>query len=331
MPISKPRHKLKANWTKYRDLCRHKISWAGVKKILTPLFFILVVTLLFKQAVNIEWDKVFTTFMKTPPLTLVTGLAIALACILVYGSYDLLGRYLTRARTGLIQNWFIAWISYAFNLNLGALVGGIAFRYRLYSKLGVSSGQATRIIGMSIMTNWLGYTFLAGLLLVFGQIDPPAGWAVNSLGLQVIGAVFIAVMTAYLWVCTFAKRRQYSLRNFSVKLPSWRLALIQLGLSSLHWTLMALTIYQFMPQDIGFTDVYAVLLVSGVAGAVTHIPGALGVLEAVFVMLLAGQADKATIIAALFAYRSVFYLAPLGLAVIGYVLFESFTKNAASS
>lgn len=331
MSTSEQHQERNSLWHKCTAFCRDNISWPWVKKILTLLFFVAVVTLLIKQAVGIEWSKVFTTFRETSSITLLTGFGIAFVCLLFYGSYDLLGRYLTRVRTGVPQNWFIAWISYAFNLNLGALVGGIAFRYRLYSKIGVSSGQATRIIGLSIMTNWLGYIFLAGVLFISGQIDPPESWVVNTLGLQIMGAVFVAVVAVYLWACAFAKQREYSLRGFSVNLPGWRLALIQLGLSSAHWTLMALAIYQFMPEDIGFADVYAVLLVSAVAGAVTHIPGALGVLEAVFVMLLAGQADKSTLIAALFAYRCVFYLAPLGLAVIGYLLFELFTKKSTHS
>ena len=34
----------------------------------------------------------------------------------------------------------VNFISYAFNLNLGSLVGGVAFRYRLYSRLGLDNG-----------------------------------------------------------------------------------------------------------------------------------------------------------------------------------------------
>ena len=90
---------------------------------------------------------------------------------------------------------------------------------------------------------------------------------------------------------------------------------------------MASVIYQFMPDDITFAMVFAVLLVSAVAGAAAHIPGGLGVIEAVFVALLASQADKPTIIAALFAYRCVFYLAPLALATVAYFIFEAFVRD----
>ena len=51
----------------------------------------------------------------------------------------------------------VNFISYAFNLNLGALVGGVAFRYRLYTQLGLKLGVITRVLSLSMLTNWLGY------------------------------------------------------------------------------------------------------------------------------------------------------------------------------
>jgi glycosyltransferase 2 family protein len=60
--------------------------------------------------------------------------------------------------------------------------------------------------------------------------------------------------------------------------------------------------------------VLGVLLLAAVAGVVTHVPAGLGVLEAVFVMLLSRHVGEAPLLAALLAYRAVYYLTPLGLA-----------------
>jgi hypothetical protein len=52
-----------------------------------------------------------------------------------YASFDLIGR--TYIRQDLTEtDPPVGIISYAFNLNLSAWVGGIAMRYRLYSRLG---------------------------------------------------------------------------------------------------------------------------------------------------------------------------------------------------
>ncbi len=67
-------------------------------------------------------------------------------------------------------------ISYAFNLNLGSLVGGLGFRFRLYSRQGVEDADITRTIAFSMWTNWFGYITLAGVLFLFHPIELPADW-----------------------------------------------------------------------------------------------------------------------------------------------------------
>ncbi len=70
------------------------------------------------------------------------------------------------------------------------------------------------------------------------------------------------------------------------------------------------------------------LLVSSIAGVIVHIPAGIGVLEAVFIALLAGEhTSKGTIIAALLAYRVLYYFIPLLLALICYLLLESQAKK----
>ncbi|MFG5409540.1 hypothetical protein ABXN37_17445 [Piscinibacter sakaiensis] len=65
------------------------------------------------------------------------------------------------------------------------------------------------------------------------------------------------------------------------------------------------------------------LLVAAVAGVLTHVPAGLGVLEAVFVALLGGTVPPATLVAALLLYRAFYYLAPLLLAAVVYLVLEA--------
>ena len=59
----------------------------------------------------------------------------------MYACFDLIGRTYIRQDLTWKQILPVGIISYAFNLNLSAWVGGIAMRYRLYSRLGVSKRQ----------------------------------------------------------------------------------------------------------------------------------------------------------------------------------------------
>ncbi|WP_020210615.1 lysylphosphatidylglycerol synthase domain-containing protein [Gilvimarinus chinensis] len=311
------------------SFAREKLPWPLLKKILTVVFFVLVAALIIKQGATIEWGKVWQTLKETSLTSLATGAGLGFLCYCVYASYDLLGRYLLRLKVAWPKMWFAAWLSYAFNLNLSSLVGGVAFRYRLYSRLGIKASDVTRILGISVATNWLGYVLLAGGLFVSGQIDPPDSWAVGKTALQVIGAVFLVIVAAYVATCWRASKREYTFKSTTVTLPPARISLLQLVMACAHWTLMASVIYQFMADDVAFPTVFAVLLVSALAGVITHIPGGLGVLEAVFIALLAGQVEKTDILAGLFAYRCVFYLLPLAVATPLYLMFEASTRNAA--
>ncbi len=301
-----------------------RINWPLTKKILTGLFFMLVVYLLVTRAATIDWSQVFTTFRQTPMSSLAIGFAVGLVSYAFYGSYDLIGRYLLKIKVSAFPTWLAGCISFACNLNLGAIVGSVAFRYRLYSRLGVAAGDVTQILGISVTTNWLTYIMLAGGLFVSGAISPPDSWFINKLVLQLLGGVFLLIVASYVYASAFASKREYHFGSHTVAVPSFKVAVVQLLLASCHWTLMALVMYQFFPSEIGFFTIFAVLLVSCIAGALAHIPGGLGVLEAVFIVFLSGQMQNYQIIAALFAYRCVFYFGPLALTLPLYLAFEAY-------
>lgn len=306
------------------------VPWGIIKKILSVAFFIAVAVLLFTKAREIEWAKVLETLKATEPGTLAFSVALSFLCYGVYASYDLLGRYLLQTKIGPFKTWLAAWISYACNLNLGAVVGSVAFRYRLYSRLGVNSALVTRIIGISVATNWLGYLLLAGLLFVSGSVDVPESWKISGTALRFLGAAFLLVIAIYLYLCGFSRRREFTVRGHSLTLPSLRLAVLQFVVASIHWTLMALVMFQFFQGHVAFSTVYAVLLISSVAGAMAHIPGGLGVLEAVFVALLGSVVPQYQVLAAVFAYRVVFYFIPLLVAVPVYLGYEATFRPANS-
>lgn len=300
-----------------------RLPWALIKKILTITFFVAVAILLVVKAREIEWQKVFETLKNTEITTLALTVALSLLCYSFYACFDLFGRYILKTNASAFKTWAAAWISYACNLNLGALIGSVAFRYRLYSQIGVKSATVTQILGISVVTNWLGYFLLAGLLFVSGSVDVPQSWSISNVALQVLGGVFIGVIAFYLYLCGFSSQREFQIRGRSFTLPSLKLASLQFLVACTHWTLMATVIYQFFSGQVEFTTVYAVLLISCVAGAVSHIPGGLGVLEAVFIALLAGQMQRYEILAGLFAYRCVFYFVPLLIALPAYLIFEA--------
>lgn len=296
------------------------VPW--LKRGVTILFFILVVVLLFSMIRNVDWNAVSETLRGYSLTLMLMGLGITAASFIVFSSYDLLGKFYTGHEIPIQKVLLVAFVCYAFNLNLGAWVGGIALRYRLYTKFGLSVATVTRVLSVSLTTNWLGYMLLAGVIFSLGLIDLPEHWQVGMLGLRFIGASLLLVCLFYLAACRFSRRRTWHLRGNEITLPSLRLALLQMVLGAVNWSLMAALVYLLLPQDVFYPTILGILLVSSIAGVITHIPAGLGVLEAVFIALLQHQLATSEILAALIGYRALYFLFPLVLACLVYLFLE---------
>ncbi|MFG0540501.1 lysylphosphatidylglycerol synthase domain-containing protein [Pseudomonas sp. YQ_5] len=296
------------------------------KRLFTLAFLILIPVLLYLLARNLDWNEVRQSLLAYKPGTLAIGLAIALCSYLAFASYDLLARAYTGHTLPARQVLPVAFVCYAFNLNFTTWVGGVALRYRLYGRLGLDTATITRILTLGLLTNWMGYMLLAGTVFALGLVEMPGNWAVGTTGLRLIGLLLLAIAGGYLLACGVAKKRTWSWRDHEVTLPSLRLALCQVALGASNWALMALLIFWLLPGEAFYPSILGILLISCVAGVVAHIPAGLGVLEAVFLALLHGQMAQGTLVAALLGYRTLYYLIPLLLAVVTYLILEKRAK-----
>ena len=304
----------------------HK-KWHKAKRVLTIAFFILVPALLFMLVKQIDWAEVETALREYNVKTLLMGAAIAFASFLVFASYDLIGRNYTGHTLPARQVLPLAFVCYAFTLNLTTWVGGIALRYRLYTRLGLDTATITKILSMSLITNWLGYIILAGILFSFRLVDLPEQAKIGAAALQLIGFVLLAVAAIYFWACRFSKRRSFHFRAHKIHLPNIKLAFSQAGLAITNWMLMGLLIFILMPDKVSYQTVLGILLISSIAGVIAHIPAGLGVLETIFITMLHHQLSKGSVLAALIGYRILYFLLPLAIACVIYLIFESRAKK----
>ncbi|MDB6052235.1 MAG: ybhN [Pseudomonas sp.] len=301
--------------------------WKWAKRALTVLFFVAVPLLLFTLLKNLDWHQVRQGLESYKLSTLLTGVAIALASYFTYCGFDLLGRYYTGHTLRIWQVVPITFVCYAFTLNLSSWVGGVALRYRLYSRLGLDVPTITRILSLSLMSNWLGYMLLAGLVFSLGLLTLPAHWAIGTRSLQLIGAGLLLIVAAYVLACRYARRRSWHIRRQEITLPTAKLAVLQIGLGALNWSLMAALIYLLLPPNAFYPTVLGVLMISSIAGVITNIPAGLGVLEAVFISLMQDQIPQSSLLAALIGYRAIYFLLPLIIALVMYLVIERQAKR----
>ncbi len=304
-----------------------KPAWRWAKRLLTLCFFILVPVLLFMLVKNLDWQEVSQALRSYSTSTLLAAIGVAALSYGVYSSFDLIGRAYTQHGLPTRQVLPLTFVCYAFTLNLSSWVGGVALRYRLYSRLGLKVSTITRVLSMSLITNWLGYILLAGVLFTFGLLKLPEGWAIGATGLRIIGLALLAIGIGYLLACQFSKRRSWTIRGHELNLPSLPMALLQAGLGALNWSLMALIIYLLLPEEAFYPTILGILMISSIAGVITHIPAGLGVIEAVFIAMLQHEMSKGSIVAALIGYRAIYFLLPLAVACVVYLVLEKRAKK----
>jgi uncharacterized membrane protein YbhN (UPF0104 family) len=155
----------------------------------------------------------------------------------------------------------------------------------------------------------------------------PPGWKVSSNALQDVGILLLLLSMGYLAACRYSRRRKWSVRGVDIILPSLRMAILQLALGALNWALMAAVIFTLLPSKLDYPPVLGVLLISAIAGVITHIPAGLGVLEAVFVALLQHEVSRGSLVAGLIAYRAIYFILPLLITVVMYLVVEAKAKS----
>jgi uncharacterized membrane protein YbhN (UPF0104 family) len=306
-------------------------AWAGFKRVAPWGLAALVLALVASQARTVDWAAVWQALQSLAPARLAAAAALALASYALYASFDLIGRRLTGHRLSARRTLTTAAISYAFNLNFGAWVGGFGLRLRLYSRWGLTLPTVLQVVTYSMATNWLGYLWVSGALLMVSPPRLPASWQLTDTGLRGIGLVMAAAALACLLLCRYSRRRELTWRAHRLALPSGRVALLQAVVGGANWLLIAAIPWGLLGGQIDYPSMLGTMLLAAVAGVVTHVPGNLGVLEAVVVATLGTRLPAHELLAAILAYRAAYSLLPLVFALPAYGLSEAAARRAGRS
>jgi uncharacterized membrane protein YbhN (UPF0104 family) len=238
--------------------------------------------------------------------------------------YDALALHWIRSPVRYGRIALASFIAYVFSHNVGlSFFGGSAVRYRMFTSWDVTPPELARVITFNVLTFWLGFLALAGLVLSLDPIRFPAAWHAVIETSRPLGLTCLGVLAIYT-ISSLRSRRTLRLRGFSVELPSWRTTLVQILLASTDWALAAAAFYVLLPEapGLGFGRFLGVYLLAQVAGLVSHVPAGLGVFETVLVLLLAAWLPGDAVLGSAVAYRIVYYLIPLAFALVLFAGFE---------
>lgn len=154
-------------------------------RVLVAGFLLLAAWLLWRYARMIEWREVGAAIAGYPLSRLALAATASLLAYALYCSFDVLARAYPGHGLSLRRVLAIAFVCYAFNLSLGAVVGGIGFRYRLCSHAGLSMATISRVVAFTIASNWSGLLLLGGIALLFDPVPLPPAWELASRALRI--------------------------------------------------------------------------------------------------------------------------------------------------
>ncbi|MGN7999920.1 bifunctional lysylphosphatidylglycerol flippase/synthetase MprF [Sphingomonas sp. 22176] len=246
------------------------------------------------------------------PVRLAAALGLTTASYLALTLYDwfavrAIGQRLPW-RTAALASFTSYTISH--NLGLSLLTGGTA-RLRAYGAAGLDFADVARITLIAGATFWSGvFAVTAIALLVAPQ---PLALFGQTLPLPLLHGVGVAVLLAFaaLFVARARGLAELRLGSATLPLPPAPLMAAQIGIAALDLACASGALFVLIPHAdpalIGsFYLAYALAIVIAL---VTHVPGGIGVFEAVMLALVPiGRSD---LFAALLLYRVLYYLLPL--------------------
>jgi glycosyltransferase 2 family protein len=291
--------------------------------IVTAAFFAAVVWLLQGRLRDLDPSEILAVLRALSPAYVAVALLLTALAYAVLASYDRLAARYARVRLPAALGLAIAFVSYAFNFNLGAMVGAFGFRIRLYSRAGVDAKRIGAIAACSIVTNWCGCLSVLGAMLIADPSAVAIGWDLSPIAGRLLGALLLAPVAAYLLAAAI-RTAPVRIRGTRYPMPGATFALTQIGLASTYWLLVPIVLYALQPASaaISYSQLTVAYGLAALGGIIVRVPAGLGVIEAVFLEIFSGRVGAEPILGMLFAWRAVFLLAPLTVAAVVLAVLE---------
>jgi phosphatidylglycerol lysyltransferase len=208
----------------------------------------------------------------------------------------------------------------------GAVSGG-AIRYKIYRAVLMRPLDVGKMALLAAIPYPAGLGLLLGLSLVLqsgaagASLHVPAELARSAgLGLLVLHGAYLTMI--------LRRRAPLALGRLMLTLPTPSLTAVQYCIGLIEVCCGASVLYVLLPDDAGLSFIVfvGVYVLSILAGLASSIPAGLGVFETVLLALLMHHVSREQLLGAVLAYRVVFELAPLGVALVAFAGYEAWWR-----
>ena len=294
---------------------KHLGSFGGPLIIFTV--FVIALWLLHAELKQYHLQDVLDGLAGIPKSNLAMAIGLTALSYIVLIAYDWLGVFYLDRKLDLGRISLASLLGYAIGNSFSSLLGGSTVRYRLYSAWGFSAIEIFKLVIFLSVTLWVGVLFLGGTLFLIEPLPIPKRLDLPISTARPLGFILISLFVIYILLCLL-RRRPVRLHKWEFSLPSPRLAAYQTIVATTDMLLAASVLYVLLPPSIetAYWHFVAIYLLATVAALISHVPGGLGVLELVLIVLIDPQ-EPQTLMGSLLAFRVIYFLLPLALGLVG--------------
>lgn len=289
----------------------------------TIALFCAAIAVLLRQFVSVNPHDVLAGLAALPRSQLFGAVGLTMASYIVLTGYDFLALHYVRHQLRFRDLLFASFTAFAFSNSIGfQLLSGGSIRYRIYSGFGLSTVEIGEIVAFCAFTYTFGIVAVGGLVALFNTAKVASLLDLPRTLTSGVGLVFVVFVIAFP-VIAIIRRKPISLGRYRLRPPSWTLALSQIVLACADVVLAATVMYMLLPAELGitFSSFLGVYLVAATASVLSLVPGGFGVLETV-VAVMTAPTSKAAELAALLAFRMIYFIAPLTIAIVWFAVHE---------
>jgi phosphatidylglycerol lysyltransferase len=293
--------------------------WLGPTAAL--LVFAAVVLMLHRQLAHLHVKSVVTHLHAIPRRQILTALGFTAASYWLLTTYELLAFTYLRRAIPYTRILFTSFIAYSFGHTLGfAAFTGAAIRFRLYATARIGAIDVATVTAFCSLSLGIGLATVSGISLFLSPTHAATILRLHHNWSILVGTLLLMAVFGYaLWACL--ARGALEIRGWALRAPGPFIGLTQIGLSVLDLSLSTAVLWSLLPagSHVNFVTFLGVYAAAVIAGIISHVPGGVGVFEAVILLTLPGVPPDA-LLGSLLAYRAIYYLVPL---VCGSLLFAA--------
>lgn len=303
--------------------------WRTALMVIVALIMLALAVALIQHKLDQTSFAAFLPGLKSiPPQAIMFAIGATVLSYIAIALSDYLALNYTDKRLAFRQTAFTSACAYAVSNSLGfSAITGNAVRDRLYSTWGLCTLDVAIIAVVTAFFMLMSGLTLsgAGLLLeadLFQAVFNLPTFVAHTLGVVAIAGVICGLV----YVTTGPETRL--IPQITVKRPARRLVGLQWGAGLFDWVLSAAVLYVLLPGslELSLLAFIPIFVAAHYLGAISGLPGGIGVFEAVILILLPSSLT-AEVAAALIGYRAIYYLLPLVLAIVSLALRQAFRSR----